>query len=84
MATIKTDLETLEIKDGAALQEACEKLGVPFGCTTGICGTCIVDVEEGMENLTDRTQEEKDMELEGNERLACQCKLTKGSIKIKF
>jgi len=84
MAVIKTDLESLNIKDGAQLQEACEKLGVPFGCTTGICGTCIIDVEEGIENLTERTQEEKDMELEGNERLGCQCKLKKGSIKIKF
>ncbi len=84
MAVIKTDIEEIELPDGAPLQEICEKLGVPFGCTTGICGTCIINVDEGMDNLTDRTQEEMDMELEGNERLACQCKIKKDSITIRF
>tara|TARA_Y100000310_G_scaffold342170_1_gene444094 strand:+ start:377 stop:631 length:255 start_codon:yes stop_codon:yes gene_type:complete len=84
MATIKTDNDEREVKDGEKVQQACEEVGVPFGCTSGICGTCLVDVEEGMEHLSEKTQEEKDMDLQGKERLMCQCKIKKGTIKIKF
>lgn len=77
--------EEKEIEDGTSLQPICEDAGVPFACTEGICGTCIVEVEEGMENLTERTQEEIDFlgETE-HERLACQCKIKGGCVKIKF
>lgn len=77
--------EEFEIPDGGPLAEACEEAGVPFACTEGVCGTCVIEVREGMENLSEFTQEEQDFlgELE-HERLACQCKLKGGCVKISF
>lgn len=79
------DEEEREIEDGSPIKEICEEMGVPFACEEGICGTCIVEVEEGMENLTAFTQEELDFlgEMEC-ERLACQCRIKQGKLKIKF
>ncbi len=77
--------EEVELPDGSRIQEVCENAGVPFACTEGICGTCIVEVKEGMENLTPCTQEEIDFLGEQNkERLACQCKIKQGCVKISF
>jgi ferredoxin len=77
--------ETYEIEDGAPIAEACEEAGVPFACTEGVCGTCVIEVKEGMENLSPFTQEEEDFlgKME-HERLACQCKLKQGRVKISF
>lgn len=77
--------EEKEIADGEPIIQACEEAGVPFACTEGICGTCVVEVTEGMDNLTPYTQEEKDFLGDQNrERLACQCKMKGGCVKIKF
>ncbi|MEG2981757.1 MAG: 2Fe-2S iron-sulfur cluster-binding protein, partial [Stenotrophomonas sp.] len=51
---------TFELEDGAAIAESCEEAGVPFACTEGVCGTCVVEVVEGQENLSEFTSEEKD------------------------
>lgn len=77
--------EEVEVADGAPIAEACEEAGVPFACTEGICGTCVIEVKEGMENLSSFTQAEEDF-LGGmdHERLACQCKLKNGCVKIIF
>lgn len=77
--------EEIEIADGEPIATACEEAGVPFACTEGVCGTCVIEVKEGMENLSQFTQEEEDFlgELD-NERLACQCKLMGGCVKVKF
>lgn len=73
------------LEDGSPLAETCEEGGVPFACTEGICGTCVIEVVEGMENLTPFTQEEQDFLGEQNtERLACQCKIKGGCVKITF
>lgn len=77
--------DEVEVADGERIQEACEDAGVPFACTEGICGTCVIEVEEGMENLTAFTQEEEDFLGEmDTERLACQCRLKGGCVKLKF
>ncbi|MCX6990935.1 MAG: 2Fe-2S iron-sulfur cluster-binding protein [Chlamydiae bacterium] len=77
--------EELELPDGSPLIEACEEAGVPFACTEGVCGTCVIEVLEGMENLSPFTQEESDFLGEPDkERLACQCKLASGCVKITF
>lgn len=77
--------EEIELPDGSPLTEACEQAGVPFACTEGVCGTCVIEVESGMENLSDFNQAEADFlgELD-RERLACQCKIKGGCVKIKF
>lgn len=78
-------LEEHQVPDGAPIAEVCEEAGVPFACTEGVCGTCVIEVTEGMENLSSFTQEEEDFLGElNNERLACQCKLNGGLVKIKF
>ena len=76
-----------EVEDGSRIEDACEEAGVPFACSGGICGTCIVEVLEGMENLSDPTQAEIDFIGEQGvkkERMACQCRIKSGTVKIKF
>ncbi|MFT4552677.1 MAG: ferredoxin [Chlamydiales bacterium] len=77
--------EEISLDNDSPIAEACEEAGVPFACTEGVCGTCVIEVSEGMENLTGFTQEEEDFlgELE-DERLACQCKIQQGEVKITF
>ncbi len=74
----------LEIIDGNSIREACEKLGVPFGCQEGICGLCAINILEGEENLSELTEEEKVLSRDKKHRLACQCKIKKGKVKIDF
>lgn len=77
--------EEHEVQDGEPIAPVCEEAGVPFACTEGVCGTCVIEVSEGMENLSPFTQEEQDFLGElGHERLACQCKMRGGCVKIKF
>lgn len=73
------------LNPGEPIQHACEEAGIPFACAEGICGTCVIEVEEGMENLSSYTQEEEDFLGEkAHERLACQCQLMKGHVKLSF
>ena len=77
--------EEADLPDGSSIIEPCEQAGVPFACTEGVCGTCVIEVTEGMSNLSDFNQAEADFlgELD-KERLACQCKIKGGCVKIKF
>ena len=76
--------EEVELRDGEEIAPTCEQAGIPFACTEGICGTCVIEVVEGMENLSEFNQAEADFlgDLD-NERLACQCKIRGGCVKIK-
>lgn len=77
--------EGVEVADGEPIASACEEAGVPFACTEGVCGTCVIEVVSGMENLSPFTQEEKDfLGEQDRERLACQCKIRCGFVKLKF
>jgi ferredoxin len=78
--------EEIDLPEGSAIAEACEEAGVPFACTEGVCGTCVIEIKEGKENLSSPTQEELDFLGDGtcSERLACQCKIKSGSVKISF
>jgi len=79
-----TDDET-DLPDGSPIADACEEAGVPFACTEGVCGTCVIEVTEGMDNLSEFNEAEADFLGEKNcERLACQCKILHGCVKIKF
>lgn len=84
MAILKTDNKEVELVDGSPVMNAAEELGIAFGCRQGVCGTCKVEVVEGMENLEPKTQQELDLGLEGNERSMCQCKIKSGTVKIRF
>lgn len=78
--------EEKELEDGAPIAEICEEEGVPFACTEGVCGTCVIEIVEGEENLSRPTQEEEDFLGAGctEERLACQCHIKCGKVKIRF
>jgi ferredoxin len=77
--------EEVELKDDSPVAEECEKQGIPFACTEGICGTCIVRILKGMENLSLPTQQEIDFlgeEGTKHERMMCQCRIKQGSVQI--
>lgn len=83
MALIKKDNKELEVEDNSPIKDACMKLGIPFGCQSGICGTCKIEILEGEDNLSDLTQEENDMDLDRTHRLACQAHIKSGKVIIK-
>jgi len=76
--------QEVEVEVGARIVDKIEELGVPIGCSNGVCGTCEVEVIEGMENLPERNQEELDLGMEGNRRLGCQLCINDGTVKLTF
>jgi ferredoxin len=84
MAKLKSDDGEVELADGEPIREAAEQLGVPFGCRNGLCGSCLVEIDEGKENLSEKTEAEEDFGLEDHQRLCCQAKIKEGEVKITF
>ncbi len=95
MANIKFVKENREViaADGANLRLKALENGIDiytlFGKMTncggyGQCGTCIVDIEEGMENLSERTEVENRRlkKKPDSYRLACQT-LVNGDVSVK-
>jgi len=76
--------KSAKLKEGEKIRETIEKLGVPFGCEDGICGTCMIDILEGEDNLSELTEQEKDLMRDKKHRLACQCKIKKGTVKFNI
>ncbi|KKR09353.1 MAG: ferredoxin [Candidatus Peregrinibacteria bacterium GW2011_GWF2_39_17] len=80
--TFKTTGQTVEVPKGKNLREVIQENGwpIPFGCENGICGTCLVQIVSGKENL-EPIQEAEDQTLKamgqanGDHRLACQCEV---------
>jgi len=83
MALLKTKDEEVTVTDGDGIIDACEEMGIPFGCQSGICKTCEIIVHDGMENLSEKSEAEKEHALEENHRLACQCKILQGAATVK-
>jgi len=83
---LTNDGQEEELQDGSEIKDACEeKFNIPFGCKDGICGTCRIKVDEGNENLTDKNEKEEDMfPEEPDVRLACQCRIKSGTVKIDY
>ncbi len=84
MATLIINGESVELEDGAKIVDAIEEAGCPIGCSNGVCGTCEIEVKEGMDNLSPLNDEERDLGMEGSKRLGCQVKLLQGSASITF
>ena len=84
--TIEPQGKSAEVPDGVhTILEAGEKAGVDleFGCRDCTCGTCVVEVVQGMENLSPLTDQEIDVLDTWNRdpekiRLACCVKVMKG------
>jgi uncharacterized 2Fe-2S/4Fe-4S cluster protein (DUF4445 family) len=67
---------TADAAEGATLFDCAEGLGiqVPTSCRKqGKCKECIVEVAEGLEGLSERTEQER--HLKGNFRLSCQARV---------
>jgi ferredoxin len=79
-----------EVEPGELLLEAGEKAGIEMeaGCFNCSCGTCVVEVVSGMENLDPPTDEELDVLDAWSKdpekyRLTCCVKVQKGEVTIK-
>ena len=79
----------IEVPDGSRLQDAIDEAeaDIPFGCREGECATCIVEVLSGAEFLGEPNEEERltlmEDELERGVRLACQCKVSGGTVSLR-
>lgn len=82
MAVVKSNGQTINVNDGEAILDACEELGVNFGCQAGNCGACLTEVASGMQNLSAPSEAEKQFGVEGSERLMCQCLVKGGEVTL--
>lgn len=80
---------TVELEKETSLKDLSKEHGWPiaFGCEDGVCGTCIVEIEEGSENLNAPDDVENQtlemmMMKDGKHRLACKCQAS-GDLKFK-
>jgi len=93
MATAKltfTDVAlTVNVPSGTRIIEISEKIGsgITYGCREGECGTCITRILDGQENLSEPSALElrvlKDNLAGQNDRLACQCQVLRGDVKVR-
>ena len=84
MAKLILNDEEIEVPEGENIVDFIEEAGVPIGCSNGVCGTCEVEIIEGMDNLSPLNQEEEDLGMEGNKRLGCQCNLLSGTVNMTY
>ncbi len=82
MAIVKSNDAEMEVQDGEPIIDVCEELGVCFGCQAGNCGACLTNVTDGMENLSEYSEQEKMFGVEGKERLICQCIIKSGEVTL--
>ena len=80
--------ETHEVPAGTSFLEFCRTHDAPheFGCTVGSCGTCILSIERGAENVDPITPEEAEtVEMTtdvAGARLGCQL-VIRGDVAIR-
>ena len=57
---IVNDFLAINVKPGATIQDVVEASGsaLPFGCRDGQCGTCVVEIVQGMEFLSPKNEKE--------------------------
>lgn len=78
---VRTDSITVDVEEGCAIIDMCQKheTSIFFSCRAATCGTCMIRVLAGAENLSPMEGIEKEflttMAAEPNVRLACQCKV---------
>ena len=76
--TFKNDNITVEVAAGTKLSDVAEQNGasINFSCKEGVCLTCLVNIVEGMENISPKTENEAStleaFGAQANQRLACQ------------
>lgn len=82
MPTITYKEQRIELPPNTPLRGTCVDLGIPIGCGSGMCGTCLVDVVEGEENLSKKTEGEEAMGVPEGKRLGCQCTILEGDVVV--
>jgi ferredoxin len=79
--------KSYRIRVGLGFQALCarEKTPLEFDCREADCGICIMRVVEGLKNLSDKTDAERDfltaMRADDDERLACQARIL-GDVRV--
>ena len=80
---------TITVPAGTRLIEISEKVGagITYGCREGECGTCMMRIVSGMENMSEPSVLE-DKVLQENmagrhNRLACQAQVLGGEIVVR-
>ena len=79
---------TVSAPAGTRVIEISEKVGsgIVYGCREGECGTCIMKVTEGWNNLTEPSVLEDKVLRENmagkHNRLACQAQVLGGTIRV--
>ncbi len=80
---------TVSVPAGTRVIEVSEKVGagITYGCREGDCGTCIMKVTDGWENLSEPSVLEDKVLRENmagkHNRLACQAQVLSGNISVK-
>lgn len=74
--------DEVEVSEGTELASVTKDNGWPiaYGCENGLCGTCLIHVKEGKENLSEVDEtENQTLEMmcmnDGEHRLCCRCKV---------
>lgn len=81
--------KTVVVSTGTRVIEVSEKMGagLVYGCREGDCGTCIMTVVEGWENLSQPSVIEDKILRENaagrHQRLACQAQVLGGKVVVK-
>ena len=85
----ESDCITREVPDGAEIAFVADQVGasLPFYCYEGSCETCRVLVLEGMENLVEVNEKERqtlgDEKVAQGYRLGCQVVLQTGRVVLR-
>jgi ferredoxin len=80
---------TVTVPAGTRLIEISEKVSaeISYSCREGECGTCMMRVVSGMENMSERSVLEDKVLQENmagrNNRLACQAQVLGGDIVVR-
>ena len=85
MSTVSHGAETRPVVVGETIFDHADKLEVevPTSCLRkGECHECVVEITEGMGGLTERTETERF--LRGDFRLACQARVVRDDLPIRF
>lgn len=74
----------VEVPEGGDLLDICDRVFAPvaFSCRSATCGTCHIEVVQGIEYLEEPNEEEQELLdlIDGppNARLACQARIKPG------
>ena len=87
--TILNNNRTIEVDANYPLTQLAleDAYGWFFDCRGGVCGSCLMEVIEGADHLSPKTEKEQDflasIDAQKNQRLACLCRVH-GDVTLRF